>query len=183
MAPLQLVLPVALLACATAPACAAGEQLAATCFASAAERNQLDEDLLLAIAKVESDFNPRAMHYDSDGTYDLGVMQINSSHLTWLQARNITVDTLLGRPCVNVAIGAEILAGFVRQFGATWRAVGAYGAGIQPAKEQARRSYAALVAGALVAIRKSRDRRDLVAASFRGAPAEGRRGVHMLVAP
>ena len=119
------------------------------CFATAAARYQVSEDLLLAIAKIESNFEPRAVHYDSDGTHDVGVMQINSSHFARLSDQGITEDTLLNRPCTNVAVGASILAGFIQQFGATWRAVGAYGAGSSPHKEGARHDYAARVAAAL----------------------------------
>jgi len=126
------------------------------CFATAAARYQVSEDLLLAIAKIESNFEPRAVHYNSDGTRDVGIMQINSRHFERLQDQSITEDTLLNRPCTNVAVGASILAGFIRQFGATWRAVGAYGAGSSPHKEDARRDYATRVAAALERWRNGR---------------------------
>src|SRR5262249_26281786 len=102
------------------------------CFHGAAQRYRVDEDLLLAVAKVESNFQPRAIHYNRDGTYDVGVMQINSRHFARLELLSISVDTLLGRPCTNVQVGASILADFGRQYGPTWRAVGAYGAGTRP---------------------------------------------------
>jgi soluble lytic murein transglycosylase-like protein len=56
---------------------------------------------------------------------------------------------LMERPCVNIAVGARILSGFLSRYGATWRAVGSYGAGTAKTKEQARQQYAALVACAL----------------------------------
>ena len=119
------------------------------CFADAAERYGVNESLLRAIAKVESNYDPQAVHYDTDGTHDVGIMQINSSHFDRLRQFNITEDTLFNRPCTNVAVGAQILAGFIKQFGLTWRAVGAYGAGSSPRKESARVAYAGLVSRAL----------------------------------
>jgi soluble lytic murein transglycosylase-like protein len=124
------------------------------CFHSAAQRHQVDQDLLLAIAKVESNFDARAVHYNRDGTRDVGVMQINSRHFDRLQAQSVTEDTLLNRPCRNVEVGAEILAGFVQKFGPTWRAVGAYSAGTRPQNEPARQAYAARVAAALARLHK-----------------------------
>jgi soluble lytic murein transglycosylase-like protein len=145
------------------------------CFAASAEKYGLSEVLLLAIARVESNFDPKAVHYDTDGTHDVGVMQINSMHFADLRKYRITEDTLFNEPCTNVAVGASILAGFVRQFGLTWRAVGAYGAGIASNKEAARVAYAALVAHALQRIMNSRSKMQLAfapPATRLGTPAQ-----------
>ena len=116
----------------------------------AAERSAVPESLLRAVAKVESNFHPDAIHYDADGTHDVGVMQINSSHFPELESRyHITEQILLERPCVNIAVGAKILGAFLRQYRGTWRGIGSYGAGTAPTKEHARQGYASLVAHAL----------------------------------
>ena len=146
MKPLQAPLVVGLAAVALSGSATAVEK---DCFSIAAARYQVGEGLLLAIAKIESNFEPRAVAYASDGTHSVGVMQINSSHFDRLRDQGISEDTLLNRPCTNVAVGASILAEFIQRFGVTWRAVGAYGAGTSPKKEGARRDYAARVAGAL----------------------------------
>jgi len=144
---------VALACCAGSGACAKevrGETSRSLCFALAAEHYGVPEELLRAMAHVESGFNPTARHQDTDGTYDLGVMQINSSHFTELAERyHITEAMLVERPCINIVVGASILKGFIAQYGRTWRAVGAYGAGVAGNKEGARKSYASLVAAAL----------------------------------
>ena len=119
------------------------------CFQKAAARYHVDESLLRAIAKFESNYDPAAVHQNSDGTRDVGVMQINSSHFERLRRIDITEDTLFNQPCTNVAVGASILAGFIRQYGPIWRAVGAYGAGSSPTKEAARIAYAGSVSRAL----------------------------------
>jgi len=135
-------------ACRAAPI--PGETSRSLCFGLAAERSGIPEGLLRAVAKVESNFRPDAVHVDTDGTRDVGVMQINSSHFPELASRyHITEQILLERPCVNIAVGAKILGVFLQQYRGTWRGVGSYGAGTAATKEPARRGYATLVARAL----------------------------------
>lgn len=127
-----------------------GDTSRSLCFGLVASRSGIPEGLLRAVAKVESNNRPDAIHYDADGTHDVGVMQVNSSHLLELESRyHITEQILLEHPCVNIAVGARILGGFIRRYGITWRAVGSYDAGTGANKEGARRQYAGLVARAL----------------------------------
>jgi soluble lytic murein transglycosylase-like protein len=117
------------------------------CFELAAAHYQVSAALLRAMAHVESGLNPTVRHDNADGTYDLGVMQINSSHFPELAERfHITERMLTERPCINIVVGAYLLRGMIDQFGPTWRAVGAYAAGGSARKERARQSYATLVA-------------------------------------
>lgn len=127
-----------------------GETSRSLCFGLVAARSGIPEGLLRAVAKIESNNRADAIHYDSDGTHDVGVMQVNSSHFPELESEfHITEQILLERPCVNIAVGARILSGFIRRYGVTWRAVGSYNAGTSVKKEDARRQYAGLVARAL----------------------------------
>lgn len=116
----------------------------AFCFADAARRYGVDERLLMAIAKQESDFQPHAQHTNENGSVDVGLMQINSQHFKALSKFNITEQALLD-PCVNLHVGAWILAKAIKEHGATWRAVGAYNAGSKPEREADRTNYAAKV--------------------------------------
>jgi soluble lytic murein transglycosylase-like protein len=111
------------------------------CFEHAAQRRHIDVNLLLAIGHVESRYRP----WEINGhTGAIGVMQIMPFHLKWLQRYGIDrIDLLDG--CTNINVGAFLLADFIRMYGNTWRAVGAYGAGIAPDKEKARIEYAQLV--------------------------------------
>lgn len=56
---------------------------------------------------------------------DLGVMQINTQHLERLERYGISERDLFD-PCVNIHVGAWILADAVRRHGMTWKAVGVY---------------------------------------------------------
>lgn len=104
---------------------------AAFCFEAAATRHEVPAELLWAIAKVESGFNPAALYQNSDGTVDIGVMQINSS---WQKHFPEPVWSALNDPCTNVQTGAEILADCLNRHGYTWQGIGCYNA-ITPGKQ------------------------------------------------
>jgi len=117
----------------------------ADCWELAASRYHVDPLLLYAIAKVESNLNPRARHINSDGSQDIGLMQINSRHLPALLQLGITEQHLVTQPCTSVMVGAWILAGFIREQGYSWQAIGAYNAGASPDREARRLRYARAV--------------------------------------
>lgn len=128
-----------------------------SCLRDAAQRYQLDAQLLYAIALVESGLNPRALNRsNANGTRDIGLMQINSSWLPRLAQKNITESDLYD-PCVSAEVGAWILADNIARLGATWRAVGAYNA----------RSTARRVAY----VRRVQRQLERLRASGQGAPA------------
>jgi len=96
------------------------------CWEQAALKYGVNVQLLYAIAKTESSLTPTAVNRsNANGTYDVGLMQINSSWLPRLRQYGITEKDLY-EPCVSIDVGAWILAHNIRQFGNTWAAVGAY---------------------------------------------------------
>lgn len=101
----------------------------ATCWDQAARRYDIPVELLHAIARHESGLNPRARNTNSNGSRDIGLMQINAE--TWLPqlARFGITETQLLDPCINLNVGAWILAGNVQRHGYGWEAVGAYNVG------------------------------------------------------
>jgi soluble lytic murein transglycosylase-like protein len=123
-------------------ACLGAGPAHAFCWAQAGQLHALEPELLQAIADVESAQRSDAMNYNTDGSRDIGLMQINSFHLPHLRAKGITEQRLLDDPCLSVEIGASVLAGFVARYGYNWTAVGAYNAGNAPDRQSARLRYA-----------------------------------------
>lgn len=97
------------------------------CFDQAAKRYRVSAQLLRSISRVESGGNPAAFHRNSNGSGDIGHMQINSAWLPTLAKYGITKDRLTN-PCVNTHVGAWILANNFQRLGYGWNAVGAYNA-------------------------------------------------------
>jgi soluble lytic murein transglycosylase-like protein len=98
------------------------------CFEDAGRYYGVSPHLLWAIAKVESNFNPRAINRNKNGTYDIGLMQINSSWFAYLKKHGIE-PSLLWEPCYNTYVGAMILRHCIDTYGYSWRAVDCYNKG------------------------------------------------------
>ena len=123
-------------------ACIGTEQAQAYCWSRAGQLHAIEPELLRAIADVESGLLPDAINHNKDGSRDIGLMQINSSHLPRLSEQGITEQRLLDEPCLSVEVGASVLAGFIARYGYNWTAVGAYNAGHSPRRQAARLRYA-----------------------------------------
>lgn len=93
------------------------------CFDEAGTQYGINPLILRAIAKVESNYNPRAVNRNTNGSYDFGVMQINSS---WGPVLGRERWNTLGDPCSNIKTGAMILSSCIRKYGYTWEAIGCY---------------------------------------------------------
>ncbi|WP_231421455.1 transglycosylase SLT domain-containing protein [Pseudomonas sp. Leaf59] len=132
----------------------------ADCWADVAGRYDIEPELLQAIAAVESGYRANTMNNaNSDGSRDIGLMQINSMHLPRLLKQGITEERLLSEPCLSVEVGASILAEFIQRFGYNWTAVGSYnaGPGSGPQRDALREQYAQKIWAryeALVALRQ-----------------------------
>lgn len=138
------------------------------CFAHAAQRRHINVNLLRAIAKVESDYRPHVTNADTGA---IGEMQVMPWHLKWLRKYDIYERDLYDE-CTNINVGAFILSDFMRMYGNTWRAVGAYGAGISPNKEQARIGYAKQVQNMYERITRQPASNQTAAHSSKGAVSE-----------
>lgn len=114
---------------------------AAFCFEEAGNRYGISPQLLYAISKGESSFNPLAINRNTNGTYDYGLMQINSSWEPTLRKLGIPWNSLAD-PCTNIMVGAWVLSQCIQDYGYTWPAVGCYNSRTPSKRDQ----YAAKVA-------------------------------------
>lgn len=115
------------------------------CFELAGRDANIDPMLLRAVAWRESGLNYRitgsnALAGFGEG-YGYGLMQIDSQHLLFLKKYGITKENLISDICLNIYVGAYIMAVAFNKFGENWKAVGAYNAGFKEnSKQQERRT-------------------------------------------
>ncbi|WP_341503562.1 lytic transglycosylase domain-containing protein [Gallaecimonas sp. GXIMD4217] len=98
------------------------------CVAKAALDFQLASSLLKAIIKAEGG-KKGLVRKNSNGTFDLGVAQINSIHLPSMQQHypKLTWQSLAWDTCTNVHVAARLLKGhLIATNGDIWEAVGRY---------------------------------------------------------
>lgn len=120
-----------------------------TCFNNAGARYQIEPLLLKAVAKGESSFQPGVTNTNRDKkgnpvSKDYGLMQVNSIHIPKLVRMGVIqgADDLLTRPCLNIQIGAWILASHFQVCGVTWNCLGSYNAGFRKDRHETREQYA-----------------------------------------
>ena len=99
----------------------------AHCFKEASARYQVPAPLLKAIARHESGGRIHIVNTNTNGTRDIGLMQINSAWLPVLQQHGLQEQDLYD-PCVNVLVGAWILSNNFQKLGYTTQGLGAYNA-------------------------------------------------------
>ncbi|WP_420836467.1 MULTISPECIES: type III secretion system invasion protein IagB [Candidatus Fukatsuia] len=114
----------------------------ASCWQQAEKSFGIEAKLLKAIAQVESGMKPNAVGRNNNGSYDVGLMQINSSHFPRLRKLGIDAKKMKADPCLSVLVGASILSDMMKIYGYSWEAVGAYNAGLHKSRRDLRMRYA-----------------------------------------
>lgn len=95
------------------------------CIAAAASFHRVNAQILEAILQVESGLQPRAVGKNVNGTLDVGIGQINSTHFQELGRFGIAPQDLK-LACVGTYVSAWHLSKQYQRYGNTWFAVGAY---------------------------------------------------------
>lgn len=108
------------------------------CFNEVAEHYQVPETVLMAVRIQEGGKVGQVVGPNSDGSYDLGPMQINTwwwgDHPRSLHKLGITQESVLNDFCQNIAVGAWILSVNYDSYGNWADAISAYNRG-SPTKE------------------------------------------------
>ena len=119
-----------------------------TCVDQASRLYGIPANLITAIIRTESAFDAYAININTNGSEDVGLMQINSEWLPRIAGLGYDRASLFD-PCINVMVGSWILAQEIERFGYSWEAVGAYHAGPSAQRAGRRAWYAQRVANHL----------------------------------
>lgn len=97
-----------------------------TCWDYAGEKFNVDPWLLFSIAAVESGFTPNIKSKNTNKTYDLGLMQINTIHIPYFEKKGISEKDLQHDSCKGIIAGAYILKQNINKYGYNIDGIGAY---------------------------------------------------------
>lgn len=114
------------------------------CIDRAAAYHQVSPVLLRAIAWHEGGFKTHWVSKNTNGSRDIGALQINSIHLKELAQYGVHEADLLDG-CVSAYVGAWHLKRQIDKYGLTWQAVGAY----HSATPEHNAKYANIIIGVL----------------------------------
>lgn len=129
------------------PSFTSGE-VPAICIAYTAAKFELPANLIVAILKTEGG-RVGMESRNTNGTDDLGPMQINSTWLTVLKEHGIDRAALRDDGCLNVWVGGWILRSGLNSASSWWRGVGRYHSGTMRPGRDLNGSYAQRVWGHL----------------------------------
>lgn len=96
-----------------------------TCINQAAIIYHISTTLILAVMKKENGRNGQEVR-NKNGTYDLGIMQVNSRWLPTLARYGYTRDDIQFDPCKNLMAGSWILANSFADGKTLWSGIGNY---------------------------------------------------------
>lgn len=100
------------------------------CLYDIAEHYKVPPTLIKAIHRTEGGKPGSIIGPNRNGSYDLGVMQINDLWIETFEKHGISKDDLIYDACTSIAVGTWILAKRYKEFDHSWiKAVKAYNAG------------------------------------------------------
>lgn len=121
--------------------------LSGYCYNEAASYYGVSPEVLQAISYVESQFSPNAINLNKNGSYDYGLMQINTC---WYSALGPERWQALADPCYSAYVGAWILRQCQDRYGyRTWDYISCYHTGLPLGRSTAGYTYVGKVRSAL----------------------------------
>lgn len=96
-----------------------------SCINQVASAYRIPSKLLIAILNVEGGRHG-LIHHNTNGSDDLGEMQINTRWWPTLYQNHITPQDVLNKPCLNLRVGAWILAKSIGESNNLLQGVGNY---------------------------------------------------------
>lgn len=98
-----------------------------TCWDKAGKTYNLDPWLLLSIALTESSFKEGIKSKNKNGTYDLGLMQINTIHTKYFSEKfGLTQVDLQYNSCAGVMAAGHLLKQSIQRYGYNIDGIGGY---------------------------------------------------------
>lgn len=97
------------------------------CVKQASEKHKIHPYVLEAIIAVEGG-KVGTVSKNSNNTYDLGLMQINTVNLPQIQKKfpKVGWTQLAYSPCINIAVATWMLSNHLKETKEIWKAVGNY---------------------------------------------------------
>lgn len=105
--------------------CSFAQEREMNCVQSAAIYHGVNPALLGAVLMVESGMDHNAVRRNSNGSYDIGIGQVNSIHLSELRQYGVDASNLLDA-CKGTYVSAWLLRRGFDRYGKTWFAAASY---------------------------------------------------------
>ena len=102
------------------------QSFAYTCWDYVGQKFNVDPWLLFSIAQTESAFTNGLKSKNSNGSYDLGLMQINTIHLPHFSKHGLNEETLRYDACRNVISAGSLLRQSINKYGYNIDGIGGY---------------------------------------------------------
>lgn len=98
-----------------------------SCISASSNHFKIHPSVIKAIISVEGG-KIGTMSKNSNDTYDMGIMQINTIHLPEIGRKfpSIGWREIAYKPCINIGLGTWILSKRIKEAGRLWRGVGNY---------------------------------------------------------
>lgn len=98
-----------------------------TCWDAAAAKYNLDPWWLFTIASIESGFDDSGVvRKNTNGSYDVGMMQINTIHKNELKKQGIDIQDVRFNTCQGIHFAAKLLADSIKRYGLNIDGIGGY---------------------------------------------------------